>query len=372
MRLQSQHHPIIETNAARYILLLTLALAITVVVTRLYLDITGYPQIGNGTFHFAHALWGGLLQTIAAVLLLLFANRWFKDLSAVIAGVGIGLFIDEVGKFITQQNDYFFPLAAPIIYVTFLLTVFIYLLARRQTAQADSRAKLVGVLHDLEEVVDGDLSGGEKNALLAQLRDIRANSSQPEYVTLAEQLTAYLESSVILLKPDQPSRLDKFLQRVSRFETRVFSQQRTRRILVSVFLLSSLATALLVIVLAGVLLDAQTVLTDLLQVIVLDEANVASAYSASWFLAMALIQIITGTLVFASAIAFLRHRDRRAITLGLVAVVITLTITNTLSFYFNQFSVVLNSLAAFGLFILLKRYRDRFLGNDPVDATAAA
>ena len=47
---------------------------------------------------------------------LLFANRWALGTSAVLAGIGVGLFIDEVGKFLTQTNDYFFPPAAPIIY----------------------------------------------------------------------------------------------------------------------------------------------------------------------------------------------------------------------------------------------------------------
>jgi hypothetical protein len=59
--------------------------------------------------HIAHALWGGLLLTIAVFLPLAFANRWAIQANALLGGTGIGLLIDEVGRFITQANDYFLP-----------------------------------------------------------------------------------------------------------------------------------------------------------------------------------------------------------------------------------------------------------------------
>ena len=154
-------------NAAWYMLTMVVAFAITVVGTRLYLDITGYPQLGNSTFHFAHALWGGMLQVIAAILTLIYLNEWVFSLAAILAGVGIGLFIDEIGKFITQSSDYFFPLAAPIIYVAFILFVFAYLYIRRQRivrfrkagrATVGARSATAGaerqVGKEIEQVVD--------------------------------------------------------------------------------------------------------------------------------------------------------------------------------------------------------------------------
>ena len=81
--------------------------------------------------HIAHALWGGLLLFVAVILPLALANRWAIQVSAFLSGIGIGLFIDEVGKFITQTNDYFFPPAMPLIYGVFLLTVLVYLSFRR-------------------------------------------------------------------------------------------------------------------------------------------------------------------------------------------------------------------------------------------------
>jgi hypothetical protein len=77
---------------------MVVSFGVSVVGTRLYLEATGYPQIGNGTLHIAHVLWGGLLLFLALAVFLTFANRWSYSASAILGGAGVGLFIDEVGK----------------------------------------------------------------------------------------------------------------------------------------------------------------------------------------------------------------------------------------------------------------------------------
>ena len=98
--------PVKREDAERYILISLTCFGLTVAVTRIYLQWAGYPQIGNAELHIAHALWGGLLLFLSTLLTLIVANRWAFSLSAVLSGVGVGLFIDEVGKFITQKNDW--------------------------------------------------------------------------------------------------------------------------------------------------------------------------------------------------------------------------------------------------------------------------
>src|SRR5512133_108093 len=155
-KIRSVRSPVKREGAERYILLSLVSFALSVIVTRTFLQMTGYPQIGNGTLHIAHVLWGGLLLFIASLLPLIFANRWMLNLSAILSGVGVGLFIDEVGKFITQTNDYFYPPAAPIIYAFFLLTLLLYLMVRRPKEHTP-RGMMYRVMEDLTEVLARDL-----------------------------------------------------------------------------------------------------------------------------------------------------------------------------------------------------------------------
>ena len=51
---------LIERDQAPTLLLISiLSFATTVTLVRLFLELTGYPQVGGGTLHIAHLLWGG-------------------------------------------------------------------------------------------------------------------------------------------------------------------------------------------------------------------------------------------------------------------------------------------------------------------------
>ena len=122
-----------RAGAEDYLLVTVVAFALTVVVTRWYLEFSGYPKVSAGGLHVAHVLWGGLLLIVGALLPMLFVGRRVMQLSAIATGVGVGLFIDEVGKFITESNDYFFAPAAPLIYGGALLLMLLWVTVRRRS-----------------------------------------------------------------------------------------------------------------------------------------------------------------------------------------------------------------------------------------------
>ena len=76
--------------------------------------------------------------------MLAFLNPELKVVAAVLGGIGFGLFIDEVGKFVTKNVNYFYRPAIAIIYVCFvgLFGVIRWLGRRRFSAD---EALLIGI-----------------------------------------------------------------------------------------------------------------------------------------------------------------------------------------------------------------------------------
>jgi hypothetical protein len=360
--------PVRRQYAEQYLLITLLSFAASVGLTRLFLELTGYPQIATSTLHIAHVLWGGLLLFGGALLPLILANRWALRLSALMTGLGIGLFIDEVGKFITQTNDYFYPAAAPIIYVFFLLTVLLFVRVRR-SREENMRSRLYSVLHDLEEVVDQDLSQEEFDRIHRRLEMVIAEDTGEDRWHLADHLLRFMNSGEIQIRDNEPNIWARSWQRFQAFEREWVDRSRFRAGLIGgllawgawavgypIYVLSQVQT----VEEFGILVNRFT--TDRLEI---------SPSGITWFGARVGMEGVLGMMVLVAVVLLIIRREHRAIGIAYVSLLFSLTVVTMLLFYFDQFSTIINATVQFALLLAVLRYRDRFL-RSPVRITTDA
>ena len=158
----------------------------TILIVRSILSAMGWPQLGGGPIHFAHLLWGGLGMVIALVLFMSMEARIWRVLAVLAAGIGFGLFIDELGKFITSDNNYFFRPAIAIVYLVFVVLVLVARFISRGVARSPQSA-LVNAFDLSKEAVINDMNEMQRADALTMLD--RADQSDP----IVQQLRAMVE-----------------------------------------------------------------------------------------------------------------------------------------------------------------------------------
>ena len=181
---------------------------------RWFLAASGYPKLGSSGLHVAHMLWGGLLLLAAVLLLIGFLDRSVSHGAAAIAGLGFGTFIDEIGKFVTADNDYFFRPAIALIYGVFVV---VFLVARVLVG----RRRLTGdeaLANALDLMAGAPIRGLEPDdrARIAELLAL-ADPADPRMA----HATAYLAAIPSVADHDSP--IDIVRDRLSAAYTRVMA-----------------------------------------------------------------------------------------------------------------------------------------------------
>jgi hypothetical protein len=171
-----------------------------------FLELTGYPQIGSNGIHIAHVLFGGALMLVAMLLQIGFIDRPTQQASAVIGGLGFGTFIDEVGKFVTSDNNYFYRPTVAIIYATFVVA---FLVTRTFVGQRrlGQREALANAMRLLGAESDGAIEP-EDRARIVRLLDGATQDSRR--TRLAREYLAALR-----FERERSSFLEKFRRRVA-------------------------------------------------------------------------------------------------------------------------------------------------------------
>ena len=346
-------------RAERYLVITIAAFAITVGGVRWYLDIAGYPTVGGGDLHVAHVLWGGLALFIAALLPLLWVGRRALLLSALLAGIGAGLFIDEVGKFLTTSSNYFFAPAAPIIYGSILLLVLLVLLVRRRDVDHDDATH--AILEALRDGADGRLTA-EDRARALDLAERADHESKAEDDGLQAILVEALQSTAIDERLGSAGPVARGDAR--RWLERLLPTRVEHWLVVLGLIGSSLFAVAAAVGLVMLALDPEIV-DEMMGDLAADGGRSDIPTNPIWMFLLLGVIVVAGSLATAALVLFRLGRRTLALNVAVLGGLVFLGLGGLVSFYAVQFGALTNSVLGLVFLGLIIDYRIR-ITNDTV------
>ncbi|VVB72675.1 Uncharacterised protein [uncultured archaeon] len=262
----------------------------SVLAIRFFLALAGYPKLSPGNLHIAHVLLGGALMMIALIIALGFINKPAYYLAATLGGIGFGAFIDELGKFITGDNNYFYQPTVALIYITFIL-LYLGIQQLMHGSVLSEQEKLINALEIAKEVVMGDLDHRERKTALKLLRECQ--SANP--VTRALRELLYAADPVPVPRPDIYTRVKYHARKTYR---RLLQKSWFISAVIVFFLLQSFLPLLLLIFVIYAGLGGWTDLEAIFSYIsFVDLAGLASATLAAVFAVIGIFKIQSDRLV---------------------------------------------------------------------------
>jgi len=346
--------------AERYLLITIAAFATTVALTRWYLDIAGYPTIGGGDLHVAHVLWGGLALVIAVLLPMLFVGHRALLLSALLGGIGVGLFIDEVGKFLTTTNDYFYAPAAPIIYGGILLFVLLWFVVRRSRSASEYDVTHA-LLAALQDSTDGRLTREQRDGVVEHHEAI-ASGDAGEGASIAAQTAATLRSPAVEANLSQEGWVESGRAR------RRLEQILPTRVERWLVLFALAWTALQAVVAVIVLLAWDQVMVGGVGLIE-ETGPLEYPEEPTWAFLMLAVSVLVGLGAAAAIGLFRRGRDRRALRVAAMAVLVGMVAGDLVAFYAFQIGALASTLIDLVILGLIVDYRIRLESRPPGTAS---
>jgi hypothetical protein len=354
--------PVKRHRSERYVLISLVTFALTVLVVRGILKLTGYAQLGNDTVHIAHVLWGGLALFAAALVLLTISNRWALVLGAVLSGGGMGLFIDEVGKFITQSNNYFTPAAGPIIYALFLATVLVYLRVRRAPGK-DPRGEMHRAIEQMSGVLDHEMSRHDIAALAHRLEQVKDATQDEPVRQLATAMLAFVEAERPRCVEACPGKAQRLLTHARDWGRRVFTRPRLQAFLMFALFVGGVYAVLDMALLAFLATAPRSEVTETLRSLV-STGELAALGDKIWFSVRAVLEGGVGVASLAGAVFIGLHRERRGLSLAVGALIVDLTVVNLLVFYQDQFKALIGTALQYVVLVAAFSYRRIYVEAD--------
>lgn len=314
--------------------------------TRIYLALTHYPQIGGHGIHIAHLLWGGLLMMASLVALFGFLGRDLRFKAALAAGIGWGLFIDELGKFITSDVNYFFKPAVALIYAIFVI-LFVVL---RGIIMRSPRNSQGDVAQAMELWQTAELRGWRPSELIEARALLDRSDPQDPLAQALKGVMAGIDPSTAF----GDSRMGRFSVRASAWYDKVSK---------SPWFVPVIA------VLAGIM--AATNVAELFSEITRDPHFRPGHFEVSWFSMLKGVTTLVSSVFVLMGLLKLRHSRLDGFKLMKIGILISLLLGQLLAFYTEQilalWGMALHIFLYFGVDYAIRQETDLAAKDTPAD-----
>jgi hypothetical protein len=267
-------------------------------------------------------------MAVAMVIVLTNHGSRSKTRGAAVGGIGFGLFIDEVGKFLTKDVNYFFKPAIAIIYITFV----VFYLAIRELVmrrELSDRQRLAIASTALADLALGQLGSHGRQHALDRLESVRSHVG----------LAAALRRGLLADSPRAESaegRLTRTRERLVERVHRLTEHQRFHHGLVALFLV-----------------QAAVILGELALLISHSQRNEPKGASTT-VLCAAISAGVSGTYTLFGMARLLRHDRDGALRVLSRSVLITLLVTQVLVFTEFQLSGVVGLFFELVIVVMLR------------------
>jgi hypothetical protein len=285
---------------------------------------------------------------------LIYLTQRLHTIEAILSGVGIGLFIDEVGKFITRQYDYFFPAAAPIMYVFFLLVVILLVMIRRPKV-VDGRAELVQALEIVREQLYRPLESAERAHIEHDMSTVIESDPDTLHQDMARRMLELVRSDP---RAAPETRLAWWMRSLKQLE-QWLTELRLRRLLEVGMVLLSMITFKN----PAQLWLEQVIPNSALLAFLHSHAGrqIAPVDAPVLFNTRLVLEVLVGLLLLVSTGLLAAGKKRLACNLGYLSLLVSVAVLDMLLFYFEQFSTILIVLFQFMVLLGVMYYRRKYL-----------
>jgi hypothetical protein len=330
-----RHMLVLRSDAGGLLEAFLVAAVTAFLVMRFALAVAEYPTLGGAHLHIAHMLWGGLGMMAAVVMLLVSLSRLLAEIAAVLGGAGFGVFIDELGKVISRDNNYFYRPTVALIYLIFVALVLVF---RRIAAGArrSPSANLANALELTKEAVIRDLDSEEKQRALALLT--RCDQNDPLVAALVVALGR------IAAPPPSPHWVVRARRALDRTYRRLVGRIWFGRLVVTAFVAASLVA----------LIEAMRRVAELAETPDVSLHSMATSAQQFAQAGSLLASLAVGGLVVAG-IAVLRRSRLDAYRWFLRATLVSIFIGQVFAFYLEQLEALIG-LTVSVLFWITLRY----------------